>query len=97
LTREYRQREQKQIKELKERLLPSAWASELDPVVLTFEANRVYKGAVGKRQEIEMAISSSSNSSEPRNSENAIVPAPSMKPFDLEGAGRAPSYRGYPA
>jgi hypothetical protein len=52
LTREYRQREEKRIKELKERFGQSALAGELDPVVLTFEVSRVYKGAVGKRQEI---------------------------------------------
>jgi hypothetical protein len=52
LTREYRQREEQRIKELKERFGQSAVAGELDPVVLTFEVSRVYKGAVGKRQEI---------------------------------------------
>jgi len=58
LTREYRQREEKRIKELKElkeeRFGPptTAPAGEPDPVVLTFEVSRVYKGAVGKRQEI---------------------------------------------
>jgi hypothetical protein len=42
------------IKELKERFGPPATApaGELDPVVLTFEVNRVYEGAVGKRQKI---------------------------------------------
>jgi hypothetical protein len=52
LTREYRQREEQRIKELRERFGQSAVAGELDPVVLTFEVSRVYKGAVGKRQEI---------------------------------------------
>ena len=52
LTSEYRQREEQRIKELKERFGQSAVAGELDPVVLTFEVSRVYKGAVGKRQEI---------------------------------------------
>lgn len=52
LTPEYRQREEQRIKELKERLGQSAMVGELDPVVLTFEVSRVYKGAVGKRQEI---------------------------------------------
>jgi hypothetical protein len=53
LTREYRQREAQRIKELKERFgPPTAPARELDPVVLTFEVSRVYKGTVGKRQEI---------------------------------------------
>lgn len=52
LTREYRQREEKRIKELQERFGQSALAGELDPVVLTFDVSRVYKGAVGKRQEI---------------------------------------------
>jgi hypothetical protein len=52
LTREYRQQEEKRIKELKERFGQSALVGELDPVVLTFEVSRVYKGAVGKRQEI---------------------------------------------
>ena len=52
LTREYRQREEERIRELKERFGQSALAGELDPVVLTFEVSRVYRGAVGKRQEI---------------------------------------------
>jgi hypothetical protein len=53
LTREYRQREEQRIKELKERFGQSAMVRrEPDPVVLTFEVSRVYKGAVGKRQEI---------------------------------------------
>ena len=53
LTREYRQREEQRIKELKERFgPPTAPAGELDPVVLTFAVSRVYKGTVGKRQEI---------------------------------------------
>ena len=52
LTREYRQREEQRIKELKQRFGRSAVAGELDPVVLTFEVSRIYKGAVGKRQEI---------------------------------------------
>jgi hypothetical protein len=53
LTREYRQREEKRIKELKERFGQSAMVRrEPDPVVLTFEVSRVYKGRVGKRQEI---------------------------------------------
>jgi hypothetical protein len=44
LTREYRQREQQRIRELQERFGRSAVAGELDPVVLTFEVRRVYKG-----------------------------------------------------
>jgi hypothetical protein len=52
LTREYRQREEKRIKELKERFGQSALAVRLDPVVLTFEVSRVYKGAIDERQEI---------------------------------------------
>jgi hypothetical protein len=45
LTRKYRQAR------LKERDARSTFRN-LDPVVLTFEVSRVYKGAVGKRQEI---------------------------------------------
>jgi hypothetical protein len=53
LTREYRQREEQRIKELKERFGQSAVVARVpDPVVLTFEVSRVYKGAVRKRQEI---------------------------------------------
>jgi hypothetical protein len=46
LTREYREERKR-----RERVNPSA-VLESDPVVLTFEVSRVYKGAVGKRQEI---------------------------------------------
>jgi hypothetical protein len=46
LTREYREERNR-----RERVNPSA-VPESDPVVLTFEVSRVYKGAVGKRQEI---------------------------------------------
>jgi hypothetical protein len=46
LTREYREE-----KKRRERVNPSA-IRESDPVVLTFKVTRVYKGAVGKRQEI---------------------------------------------
>ena len=46
LTREYREERKR-----RERVNPSA-IPEPDPVVLTFEVTRVYKGAVGKRQEI---------------------------------------------
>jgi hypothetical protein len=46
LTREYREERKR-----RERVNPSA-VPESDPVVLTFEVSRVYKGAVGKRQEI---------------------------------------------
>jgi hypothetical protein len=46
LTREYREE-----KKRRERVNRSA-IREPDPVVLTFEVTRVYKGAVGKRQEI---------------------------------------------
>ena len=46
LTREYREE-----KKRREQVNPSA-IRESDPVVLTFEVTRVYKGAVGKRQEI---------------------------------------------
>jgi hypothetical protein len=46
LTREYREE-----KKRRERVDRSA-IREPDPVVLTFEVTRVYKGAVGKRQEI---------------------------------------------
>jgi hypothetical protein len=46
LTREYREE-----KKRRERVDRSA-VPEPDPVVLTFEVSRVYKGAVGKRQEI---------------------------------------------
>lgn len=46
LTREYREERKR-----RERVNPSAFP-ESDPVVLTFEVSRVYKGAVGKRQEI---------------------------------------------
>jgi hypothetical protein len=61
LTREYRQREEKRIKELQEQIKEqkepfgppiTAPAGESDPLVLTFAVGRVYKGAVGKRQEI---------------------------------------------
>lgn len=52
LTRKYRQQQEKRIEALKERLGRSALAFEEDPVVLTFEVSRVYKEAVGKRQEI---------------------------------------------
>jgi hypothetical protein len=46
LTREYRE-------ERKRRERVDRWAvPQSDPVVLTFEVTRVYKGAVGKRQEI---------------------------------------------
>jgi len=45
LTRKYRQA---RLKERDERSI----FRNLDPVVLTFEVSRVYKGAVGKRQEI---------------------------------------------
>jgi hypothetical protein len=46
LTREYREERKR-----RERVDRSA-VRESDPVVLTFEVTRVYKGAVGKRQEI---------------------------------------------
>jgi len=46
LTREYREERKR-----RERVDRSA-VRESDPVVLTFEVSRVYKGAVGKRQEI---------------------------------------------
>lgn len=46
LTREYREERKR-----RERVDRSA-VPEPDPVVLTFEVSRVYKGAVGKRQEI---------------------------------------------
>jgi hypothetical protein len=46
LTREYREERKR-----RERVNRSA-VREPDPVVLTFEVTRVYKGAVGKRQEI---------------------------------------------
>jgi hypothetical protein len=53
LAREYRQREEKGIEELKERFGQSVLVvHQADPVVLTFKVSRVYKGAVGKRQEI---------------------------------------------
>jgi hypothetical protein len=52
LTREYRQREKKRIEELKERFGRSAVPTIPDPVVLTFEVSRVYKGTVSERQEI---------------------------------------------
>src|SRR5829696_5308996 len=46
LTREYRE-ERKRRERVDQLAVP-----ESDPVVLTFEVTRVYKGAVGKRQEI---------------------------------------------
>ena len=46
LTREYRAERKR-----RERVNPSA-VPQSDPVVLTFEVTRVYRGAVGKRQEI---------------------------------------------
>jgi hypothetical protein len=61
LTREYRQREEQRIKELKDRFGQSVMVlREPDPVVLTFEVSRVYKGAVGKRQEIVSRMSNDS-------------------------------------
>ena len=59
LTREYRQRQEKRIEE--EPVGRSTLANLLDPVVLTFEVSRVYKGAVGKRPEIAIPPAAATN------------------------------------
>jgi hypothetical protein len=60
LTREYRQGEEKRIKELPERFRRLT-LHNLDPVVLTFEVSRVYKGAVGERPEIVIPPAAATN------------------------------------